>query len=173
MIIAGLRFCGTQLITCMTEMPFSAHGPTLCSFCFLLSLTRCQTCPSQSWQHLCMLFSSHFSFPTCVPCSIQSFSQELRSPYYIWNLRDASLSWIPPNMSGVSIILSYQGLILGEGRMEALILRLLSLNLFCSSLLYLSSPSCLQSGSCILVCFVLFVLPVEKKKEILVRHIDF
>ena len=37
-IITGLWFCGTQVIVCITEMPFSAHGPPLCSFCFLLRL---------------------------------------------------------------------------------------------------------------------------------------
>lgn len=62
--------------------------------------------------------------------------------------------------------------------MDAQILRLLSLNLVCYSLLCLSSPSLPQSGSCLVLFFILFCLffvcvSCGKEKKILVRHVDF
>lgn len=44
-----------------------------------LAWPECRVCTPQSLQHSCMLFSSHFYFIACVPCSRRSFSEELRS----------------------------------------------------------------------------------------------
>lgn len=95
---------------------------------------------------------------------MQSFSKELRSPYNIWNLGNASLPWIPLNIPGVSLTLTHQGLILGEGSVEDPILRPLSHNLFCCSLFLKISLLLLYGQEVVLSCFVVCASSKRKKK---------
>lgn len=72
-----------HLAHCMHD---SVHGcPPLCmdQVCahsaLSLAWPKCHVCMAQSLLYSCIMFSSHLYFTACVPCSRQSFSEELRS----------------------------------------------------------------------------------------------